>query len=916
MTGRRLSHFRIVERIGEGGMGVVYRAEDERLHRAVALKVLPPERLADEERRLRFLREARAAAAVTHPNIAVVYEVDESDGTVFIAMELIEGKTLRAAIGGRALALKEALRLGAEIAEGLSAAHHARLVHRDLKPDNVMVNLEGRVKILDFGLAKVLDQREETAPGAGSKLATISDEMTQAGRVLGTASYMSPEQIRGQNVDTRSDVFAFGLVMYEMATGTSPFQGATSMDVMSAILNKETSPPSLVNAEVPPELSRIIGKCLEKDPAERYQDTRDLVVDLRRLKKDTDSGAASRPPVTGPSEVIKPARRRPRVSILVGVGIAAVALAGGFAAWRYWPSAPQAGTLTQRLLLSAEEEGGHFMGSLSPDGKFLALASQGALSVRDVASGARRDFPLPEGRSIGFAKWSPDAKQIYAAVEGQSGVASIWIVSVLTGSTRRLGQEVSAGPWPSPDGKLLAFVPASERPGPGNELWVMSSDGESPRKVVSLVGEDDRMSRVTWAPNGRWLAFIPRRGSLAVAETFTIEIADLAGTTTVLIPSQPRLRAAYGQVSTVAWLPDGRLLFSLAEPPPRENDMNVWGVPVNLTTGRSAGAPSRITNETGVSINLVGASADGKRMLAYKSAAEGHSFVGVLSPDGARLSDVRRLTLSKSNDLPMGWTRDGRVILLSDRNGTGNLFLQSLDSREPASLIAGPQDVVRARTSPDGKLLLYGTRGGKSGAADGWTLMSLDFGDGATRSMGAMTDGTTIECPSRAGAPCVLGSVGTQEVVFSLLDPEIGKGREFFRYPRPGSIFNTSWNVSPDGERLVLVTVDSSFKPEIRIVGVPSGQVREIAVKGVDWSSQPWVRHLAFSANGKSLFVSGRTREETDLLRVELDGTTSVLRRDDSAVEQPERLVPSPDGRHLAFAVDSLTQDLWIIEGF
>ncbi len=910
MIGRRLSHFRILDRVGEGGMGVVYRAQDENLHRVVALKVLPPERLADEERRLRFLREARAAAAVTHPNIAVVYEVDESNGTVFIAMELIEGKSLRAAIGGRPLALKEALRLGVEIAEGLSAAHHARLVHRDLKPDNVMVNREGRVKILDFGLAKLLEQREEPAPGAESKLATISDEMTQAGRVLGTAAYMSPEQIRGQSVDTRSDVFAFGLVMYEMATGASPFQGATSMDIMSAILHKETPPPSQVNAEVPPELERIIRKCIEKDPAERYQDTRDLVVDLRRLKKDTDSGAASRLPVTGESEAIEPARSRPLATVLLGAGIALVLVAAGLGAWRFWPRAPKAGTLTQRLLLSAEELGGQFSGGLSPDGKFLVLSSGGGLSVREVATGATRDFPPPEGMIVSFARWSPDGTQIYAAVGSQSRNSSIWVVSALTGTFRKLGEAVSGGPWPSPDGKLLAFVPPGKGPGPGNGLWVMSSDGQSPRKVVSLDGEDDRMFRVAWAPNSRWLAFLPRRGSLALAGELTIEISDLAGKRTQVLRSEPRLRAGYGQVSTLCWLPDGRLLYSLSEPPPKVNDMNLWGVPVDLTTGRSAGEPARITNETGVSINVVGVSADGSRLLAYKSAAQRHTFVGNLSQDGARLSDVRRLTLSKANDEPEGWTRDGRVILLSDRNGTGNIFMQALDSREPAILIAGPQDVVRARTSPDGKLLLYGTRGRKPGAADGWTLMSLDVVSGTVRSMGAMTDGTELECPSRAGAPCVLGNVGTQGIVLSLFDPETGKGREFFRLPRPGQIFNTSWDVSPDGGRLVLVTTDSSFKPKVRIVEVPGGQVREIALKGVEW-----VRHAAFAANGKSLFVSGRTREDGHLLRVELDGRTTVLRRDDSAGEWPERLVPSRDGRYLAFEVESLTQDLWLIEG-
>jgi serine/threonine protein kinase len=213
VTGRKLSHFRILDRIGEGGMGVVYRAEDENLHRAVALKVLPPEAVANEERRLRFLREARAAASVTHPNIATIHEVDEADGVVFIAMELIEGKTLRELISGKPLPLKDALRLGIEIGEGLARAHQGRVVHRDLKPDNVMVASDGHVKILDFGLAKLLEA-DGHAPTEQSRLETISGEMTERGRVMGTVSYMSPEQARGQTIDSRSDLFAFGVVLY------------------------------------------------------------------------------------------------------------------------------------------------------------------------------------------------------------------------------------------------------------------------------------------------------------------------------------------------------------------------------------------------------------------------------------------------------------------------------------------------------------------------------------------------------------------------------------------------------------------------------------------------------------------------------------------------------------------------------
>ncbi len=274
-------------------MGVVYRAEDQNLRRTVAVKVLPPELVGDEERRLRFLREARAAAAVTHPNIATVHEIGEADGTVFIAMEHIEGKTLRSVISARPLPIKDAVLIAAQIAEGLAAAHQAGVIHRDLKPDNIMLTPDQHVKILDFGLAKMLDEHQVAKDAADSRVETISGEMTRAGKLMGTAAYMSPEQARGDKIDARSDLFAFGIVLYEMVTGVAPFKGRSATDVLSAIIRDQPVPALQINAGVPAELQRVIDKCLEKDRAERYQHADDVAVDLRRMKRTTDSGTVA-----------------------------------------------------------------------------------------------------------------------------------------------------------------------------------------------------------------------------------------------------------------------------------------------------------------------------------------------------------------------------------------------------------------------------------------------------------------------------------------------------------------------------------------------------------------------------------------------------------------------------------------------
>ena len=302
--GQKLSHYRLIEKIGEGGMGVVWKARDEKLRRDVAVKVLPPDLVQDPERRRRLLHEARAEAAVDHPYIASVFEVDESDGVVFVAMELVRGKTLRAVLEERTLSVAEALRLATEVAEGLTAAHAARVVHRDLKPENVMVRPDGHVKILDFGLAKVLQEQEELSRSKLSKAETLTQELTREGRVLGTAAYMSPEQVKGLPVDRRSDIFSFGSILYEMSVGRGPFSGDTPADVISAILRDTPDSVCERRSELPAGVGQIVERCLVKDPDGRYESAADLLQDLRDLR----ASLGRTVPIGGESHLTAPPR--------------------------------------------------------------------------------------------------------------------------------------------------------------------------------------------------------------------------------------------------------------------------------------------------------------------------------------------------------------------------------------------------------------------------------------------------------------------------------------------------------------------------------------------------------------------------------------------------------------------------------
>ncbi|HUV14705.1 MAG TPA: serine/threonine-protein kinase [Acidobacteriota bacterium] len=294
MIGKKLNHYEILELVGRGGMGVVYKAQDVRLGRPVALKVLREEITGDEDKKRRFLREARSASAVTHPAIAQIYDVDEADGILFIAMEFVEGQTVRQLIRDRELDLLGAVEIATQAAEGLGKAHSVSIVHRDVKSDNIIVTPDGHAKILDFGLAKLLDPGPGSSDSGSSNIETMAQ--TQAGTVLGTVAYMSPEQARGKSVDHRSDIFSLGIVLYEMVVGELPFKGQSPLDTMHAIAFDEVRPVTVIRQDLPAELQRVLSHCLRKRPEDRYQDTAALITDLKRLRESLETG--SQRPVT------------------------------------------------------------------------------------------------------------------------------------------------------------------------------------------------------------------------------------------------------------------------------------------------------------------------------------------------------------------------------------------------------------------------------------------------------------------------------------------------------------------------------------------------------------------------------------------------------------------------------------------
>jgi len=726
-AGTRLGPYEILSAIGAGGMGEVYRARDPRLSRDVAIKVLPASFAEDADRLRRFEHEAKAAGVLNHPNVTAVYDIGTgADGAPYVVQELLEGETLRAALAGGKLPPRRAVDYAIGIARGLSAAHEKGIVHRDLKPENLFVTADGNVKILDFGLAKLT---ETAGVGVQTNLPTAAPA-TEPGVVLGTLGYMSPEQVRGKPADHRSDIFAFGAILYEMLSGARAFRGDSAADTMSAILKEDPPDLSVTNRSVSPALERIVRHCLEKTPERRLHSAHDLAFELESLTQTSGTAAVA------PRGVAVGRRRA-----LLGAWLAA-ALVAAFLVGRQGTAARSAAAGPRTYTQLTNYAGPEGSPALSPDGQLLAFTRKvgskngvwvqrtGGHNPTELTASCDRDSDSPafspDGALIAYNSqcggaglfvmgatgentrrltpvggnpaWSPDGTEIVYNTEtnwapwARATTSALWIVEVSTGKTRKLfgGDAVQASV--SPHGLRVAYwgLPAN---GSQRDIWTIPYKGLGANEKPVAVTQDPALDwNPVWSADGRYLYFLSNRdGSMNL---WRVPIDESSGKT--LGPPVPRTlptRLAYG----FSLSRDGKHLAFGAS----EYSYSVERLAVDPVGGKALGAPVEIvqTSDPIVSSNV---SPDGT-LLTFDSQGSGQEDISVMRVDG---SGMRKLLDDAPRDRIASWSPDGkRIVFQSDRSGTWQIWTILPDGSGMTQLSHDGQGLTIPVWSPDGRRL-------------------------------------------------------------------------------------------------------------------------------------------------------------------------------------------------------------------
>jgi Tol biopolymer transport system component len=868
--GSRFGPYELLSLIGAGGMGEVYRAHDPRLQRYVALKVLASSVAQDADRLRRFRQEAQATSQLNHPNILGVYDVGQQDGIPYIVSELLEGESLRQRLARERLPLRRAVELGLQVARGVAAAHERGIIHRDLKPENIFITRDGYAKILDFGLAKLVGETN----AAGDATLTFS---TQAGVMLGTAGYLSPEQARGLPSDQRTDVFSFGAILYEMVTGSRAFRGDTPADTIAQVLNAHPSPPSESDQRIAPELDRIILHALEKNPDERFQTARDMVFALEGIANPSSAVTAA---VAG-----APKRRRLAAAILL---LAAAAVLLGFIWLRPRVadvSAPGAPVLLEQL---TDFVGIEDSPAVSPDGKAVAFSGGTGtphIWVRLLAGGAPLKITRDDLPHL-YPRWSPDSGSlVYYSPSDKPEVhgGAIYDIPALGGSPRRLAESFSGGDI-SHDGKRIAYF---RRNGGKPELAVSDRNGANPQAVATLAQDYD-YNFPRWSPDDRLIAF--RRGRVFNYDIFAVaagggeprqithDLKIVAGyswlpdgsgivcsssrnTTALYFPTMelwaakldggPARQLTFGETSLVQ--PDvgsdGRVFVSQLR-----SDFNVWKFPIDGSAAENVRRAVEATNQTGY-VQTPSLSPDGSEMV-YLSELGGHSNLWIMKLDGSQ--EVRQITFERDPGVAVGvpvWSPDGRhITFFSRRPGTtvGDQWLVDPDGSNLRRLVA---EGGLAVWSDDGKWL-YVSPQGRQGEPYRISKVPMGGGDPVVVRTDSFLIAPVAAVEDKALYFIRMASrAGGQDMDIHVAKPENAASQLLARIPArrlpPSDIVQPV--ASPDGKWLALWLLDG---PAVNLYLLPTsgGALRQVT----DFGKIPTeiTRRVSWSPDSKMIYAA------------------------------------------------------------
>jgi eukaryotic-like serine/threonine-protein kinase len=860
-AGSRLGPFEILAPLGAGGMGEVYRARDARLGRDVAVKVLPGELSSDADRRKRFEQEARSASALNHPNIITIHDIGSSDGAFFIAMELVDGKTLREVLGAGPLPTRRLLDLSVQAADGLAKAHSAGIVHRDLKPENLMVSKDGVVKILDFGLAKpVLAEAK-----GGSALVTMAEE-TRPGTVLGTVGYMSPEQASGRTLDFRSDQFSFGSILYEMATGRRAFERNTAAETLTAIIREEPVPPAQVNPAVPPPLRWILERCLAKDPEERYASTRDLARDLRSLRDHLSEASVSG--VSGEVAVVRPA---PKKSPLVRAGLivlmAAVAVAAGMLierrVARFTPPSYQQITFGSGTIRSAR---------FAPDGQTLVYSASWdgnplKLFLKHPSSPDSLPLQLPTANLLGI---SPSGEMAIAldCRSTHPGVCSGTLAkAALTGgSPRDVAEGIQDADWAA-DGASMVVVRDV-----GGKARI-----EYPMGKV-LYETTGHVSYARLSPKGDRIAFLDH--PFPLDDAGTVAVIDLSGKKTTLT-------GKWASEHGLAWAPSGN---------------EVWFTATEAGANRSlyAVTPSgklRVVTRVPGGLKLHDIARSGKVMLTRESPRVG--IRGMLQGE-ARERDMSWLDYSFASDL----SDDAKVLLFDEEGEAGGanytVYLRKSDNSPVVRLGEGNALAL----SPDGKWALSIIPAPNS------PFLMLPTGTGDRKEVRIEGVGPEQAADWLPDGKTILFAGSEPNHGLRLWQQSVDGGKPRAVTPEGITAALPGFAVTPDGK------VVAAIGPERKAMLFPLDGSSARPLPGLEPGEFP----LRFAPDGRSLYVWKRGEVPVRVFRVDVETGKrelwkELLPADPAGVERISNVLITPDGKGYAYCYARLLSDLFVVEG-